>query len=104
MDRLKLIFEEILKQFGQIESLAKAAVSKIPIAGPLIADHIRLAIIMVLLLLTIIFIKPFIKWAIIIGVIGGLVAVAISLYFDISFVKIFPYAAIGVSILLLSTK
>jgi hypothetical protein len=104
MDRLKLIVDELIRQFAQIESFIKGVAAQIPVAGPFVVDHIRLIIFFLIIMIAVIFIKPLLKWSIVIAAIGGLVALAISGYFGIPFLNAFPYSAVGVSILILSTK
>jgi hypothetical protein len=104
MDRLKLFADEFAKQFAQVELVLKSAAAQIPVVGPAMADHIRLVIMIAVLLVLVILIKPLLKWSLVIGVIGGLVAMGISAYFGLSFLAVFPYSAVGVSILLLATK
>jgi hypothetical protein len=104
MERLKAIAEELVRQYLHIEATLKTFAAQIPSVGPLLADHIRLVIMIVVLVTLVILIKPLLKWSLVIGVIGSLVAIALSAYFGLSFLAVFPYSAIGVSILLLATK
>jgi hypothetical protein len=104
MERLKLFADELAKQYLQIEAALKTAAAQIPAVGPAVADHIRLAIMIAVLIVLVILIKPLLKWSLVIGVIGSLVALAISAYFGLSFVAVLPYSAVGVSVLLLATK
>jgi hypothetical protein len=84
--------------------LVKAIALKIPMVGPAIADHARLAIFLLVLFTVAILIKPLLKWSIVVLVIGSFVGVAISLYFGLAFLTVLPYSSLGVSIVMLSTK
>jgi hypothetical protein len=104
MERLKVFADKLAEQYLQIEAALKTAAAQIPSVGPAIADHIRLVIMIAVLLVLVILIKPLLKWSLVIGVLGGLVALAISAYFGLSFLAVLPYSAVGVSVLLLATK
>jgi hypothetical protein len=104
VERLKGIIDGFSTQLAHLETLVKTIALKIPMVGPTIADHARLAIFLVALCLIALFIKPLLKWSIVVLVIGSFVGVAISLYFGLAFLTVLPYSSLGVSIVMLATK
>ena len=103
-ENLKLLGERLLSFLAQFELLLKNALAQVPVIGPTLSAHVKLVIALIIISILVIFIKPLLKWSIVVAVLGGLVAVGVSTYFGLPLLNVFPYCALGVSILMLSTK
>ncbi len=101
---IRPVLDWLISQFGQIREAARELLGHIPGAGKYLSNHAEIFLIGLALIAAVILIKPLIKWAVVIGVIGSLTAYAISIYLCLPFTTVLPYALSGVSLLILAVR
>jgi len=104
MERFKYFLDEIIKQFKNIEDLINSLMAKVPYIGSTLSDNGNLIALAVVVVLTILVIKPLVKWSLAVLVLGVSLAGVISFFAGLSFWGILPLTALMASIVLFSNK
>ena len=104
MEQFKYFLDEIIKQFKNIEDLINSLMAKVPYIGSTLSDHGNLIALAVVVVLTILVIKPLVKWSLAVLVLGVSLAGVISFFAGLSFWGILPLTALMASIVLFSNK
>lgn len=104
MEKYKLMIDQALAQFKSIEESVSSLFAQIPGIGTIAGDHSNLILLAIMAGITIVIIKPLVKWSIMIVVGATLTAAVISHFSGLTFWGVLPLTAVGVSTVMFSNK
>lgn len=104
MEQFRLFLDEVIKQFKNVEELVKSFMAKIPYLGADISDHSNIIVLAIAIIVTVLVIRPLVKWSLAVLIIGVSLAAAISLFAGLSFWGVLPLTALGAGIVMFSHK
>lgn len=104
MERFKYFLDEIIKQFKNIEEFIRSLMAKVPYIGSTMSDYSNLIILAIVVILTVLVIKPLVKWSLAVLVLGVSLAGVISFFAGLSFWGVLPLTALVASVVLFSNK
>jgi len=104
MERFKWFLDEVIRQFKSVEEFLKSLVAKIPYVGVAISDYSNLIALAIVIIVTVLVIKPLVKWSLAVLVLGVSLAGVISFFAGLSFWGVLPLTALGAGIVMFSHK
>jgi hypothetical protein len=104
MERFKYFLDEIIKQFKNIEEFIRSLMAKVPYIGSTMSDYSNLIALVIVVILTVLVIKPLVKWSLAVLVLGVSLAGVISFFAGLSFWGVLPLTALVASVVLFSNK
>lgn len=104
MEKFQWLFEEIIRQFKNIEEMLRSAMAKLPLIGTFAFDHSTIIVLIFMGIITVFVIKPLVKWSLGVVAIGTAVAAIISFFSGMSFWGVLPITALGACIVMFSNK